>query len=154
MSAIRVLAVGIAWRDDEFLVGRGYDPVKDERFVRPLGGAIEFGERSRDAVRREFREELGTEIDVGERIWVTESIFEWNGQPGHEVVFVYDVRFLDDRMYEGDTVEGLEGDTPFEACWVTLDALSSGEVPLYPEGLLEILRDRRGGTERPTHPSR
>ena len=154
MKRIRVLAVGIAWRGDEFLVGRGYDPVKEEGFFRPLGGAIEFGERSQDAVRREFLEELGVKIDVGDRIWVTESIFEWNGQAGHEVVFVYDVRFRDERMYEGDTVEGLEGDTPFEACWVTLDALSSGEVPLYPEGLLGVLRDRRGGTARPIHPSR
>jgi ADP-ribose pyrophosphatase YjhB (NUDIX family) len=154
MSAIRVLAVGIAWRDDEFLVGRGYDPVKDESFFRPLGGAIEFGERSRDAVRREFREELGTEIDVGERIWVTESIFEWNGQAGHEVVFVYDIVFRDERMYEGATVEGLEGDTPFEASWVTLESLASGDAPLYPEGLLGILRDRREGRERDTHPPR
>jgi 8-oxo-dGTP pyrophosphatase MutT (NUDIX family) len=61
-GSIRVLALGIIWRGDELLLMEGYDPAKRQTFYRPLGGGVEFGEPGRDALIREFNEELGAEL--------------------------------------------------------------------------------------------
>jgi 8-oxo-dGTP pyrophosphatase MutT (NUDIX family) len=66
---IRVLALGIIWRGDELLLMECYDPTKRQTYfrplgggVRPLGGGVEFGEHAREAMIREFAEELGVEL--------------------------------------------------------------------------------------------
>ncbi|WP_072482389.1 NUDIX domain-containing protein [Amycolatopsis australiensis] len=58
MPAIRPIVLGVIRRGDALLVFEGRDDVKGETCYRPLGGGIEHGERSEDALRREFREEL------------------------------------------------------------------------------------------------
>ncbi|WP_266079830.1 NUDIX domain-containing protein [Haladaptatus caseinilyticus] len=35
----------------------------DDPFYYPLGGSVEFGEHSEDALRREFHEELGVSLE-------------------------------------------------------------------------------------------
>lgn len=59
---IRPLAICLFRRGDRILVAEGFDPVKGETFYRPLGGAIEFGERAVQTLIREFREEIGEEV--------------------------------------------------------------------------------------------
>jgi histidine triad (HIT) family protein len=49
---IRPIVIGVAIRDDRILADEGFDPQKAERFYRPPGGGIEFGETSQDALRR------------------------------------------------------------------------------------------------------
>ena len=49
-DSIRPIALGIAKKDNKILVGIGYDKVKKQTFYRALGGGIEFGETSKDAV--------------------------------------------------------------------------------------------------------
>jgi NADH pyrophosphatase NudC (nudix superfamily) len=61
---IRPLAICVFRKDGRILVAEGYDPVKDHTFYRPLGGAIEFGETSRQTVSRELMEEIGAEVGV------------------------------------------------------------------------------------------
>ncbi|WP_202879643.1 NUDIX domain-containing protein [Serinicoccus kebangsaanensis] len=74
------------------------DPARDETLHRPAGGGIEFGETSEQALRREFREEFDTELEVGERLGVLENIFVFNGRPGHEYIVVHEASFLDPVM--------------------------------------------------------
>ena len=59
---IRTIVLGIFLHEDRLLVFRGDDPARDVVFYRPLGGGVEFGERSADAFVREMREELGAEL--------------------------------------------------------------------------------------------
>jgi len=56
---IRPIAICVIRRRDEILVFESRDTVKNETFYRPLGGGINFGEHSKDAVRREIFEEIG-----------------------------------------------------------------------------------------------
>ena len=138
---IRPLALCLFRRDDgAILVAPGYDPVKQQRFYRPIGGEIEFGERAEDAVRREVREELGAEIDDPRLLAVFENLFVFLGQPGHELVWLFEARFRDPSFYARDVLEADEGGSKFEVRWVPLDVFVKGEVPLYPDGLLELLR--------------
>lgn len=59
---IRPVALGVPFRNEhEVLLARHHDDVANHDFYRPLGGGVEFGEPSEEAVRREFQEELGVD---------------------------------------------------------------------------------------------
>ena len=66
MKTIRVVAAVIKDGERIFAAQRGYGEFKDG-WEFP-GGKIEAGETPQDALRREIREELDTEIQVGEKI--------------------------------------------------------------------------------------
>ncbi len=69
---------------------RWADTSKDPRdFHRLVGGSVELGERSVDAMVREIGEELGTTLREPRLLGVLENQFVFEGEPGHEIVFVY-----------------------------------------------------------------
>lgn len=139
---IRPLAICLFRNNGRILVAEGYDPVKDHTFYRPLGGAIEFGETSRQTVRRELMEEIGAEVDGLQYLGTLENIFVFNGEPGHEIVMVYDGVLTDSGLYEQAGVEGNEADIDesFMAVWKNISEFVEGKSTLYPEGLLELMR--------------
>lgn len=137
MSSIRPIALAVIRRGDSLLVFEARDDVKGETFHRPLGGGIEFGEHSKDALVREFGEELGAEIEVGDRLGVLENVFTWQDRPGHEIAFVFAAEFVDDRFYRRDEMKIL--DDPGTARWVDLADFRDGRKILYPTGLIELL---------------
>jgi len=135
---MRAVALALIRRDEEILVERGYDTAKTEMFYRLLGGTIEFGELGADAVRRELREELGIEIEVGPRIATIENIFTWEGKPWHEIALVYDCAPGDADLPEGEW-KVPEGGVTHEVCWKRPSDFGAGGERLYPEELLELL---------------
>ena len=141
MSArrIRPIAIGVIWNNGSLLVEHGFDSVGQKQFFRPPGGAIEFGERAVDALRREFIEELGAELIEPKLVTVIENIFEYEAQPHHELVFVFEARFKDSRLYERAEFEIQEVSVRTAASWKSLDELAGGARPLYPEGLVAVL---------------
>jgi 8-oxo-dGTP pyrophosphatase MutT (NUDIX family) len=139
---IRAIAICVFRNGDRIFVPELSDPLKKQTFYRPLGGSIEFGERSHDTVARELREEIDVEVSNLRYIGTIENIFTYNGQEGHEIVQVYEGDFADRSIYEREYVEGREGDgTQFKVVWKSLDEFSD-ETPLYPDGLMEVLRER------------
>ena len=74
---IRPIVLGIVKKDNKILVSEGYDKVKNETFYRSIGGGIKFLENSKDALKREFREELNIDINVGEFLGISENIFTY-----------------------------------------------------------------------------
>jgi len=140
---IRPLALCLFRNSGRILVFEGYDPHKQQTFYRPLGGGIEFGERAEDAVRREIREEIGAEIDSLTYLLTLENIFTYNGEPGHEIVMVFDGQLVDERLYTQDRIPGQETDgaqhAPMCVLWKRLEEFGP-RAPLYPAGLLERLK--------------
>ncbi len=136
---IRPLALGIVWRGDALLVFEAYDHVKGENFYRPLGGGIEFGERSQEALRREFREELGVELTGVRYLATLENIFTCNGERGHEIILFYEATLADPSFYERETFEVHEETETLMARWMPLREFQTDDLPLYPDGLLELL---------------
>ena len=139
-DTIRTVALAICRDGDRILVERGYDAVRDEHFLRPIGGGVEFGERAVDALTREWREELGLELEEPTLLGVIESLFTYNGRAGHEVAFVFSARLADQSVCERDEVVATEPDgLRHVAVWVPIDELRHGPTPLKPAALLDLL---------------
>jgi ADP-ribose pyrophosphatase YjhB (NUDIX family) len=135
---MRVAALALIRKGNEILVERGYDTVKGEVFYRLLGGTIELGELGADAVRRELREELGVEAEVGERLAAIENIFTWEGTLWHEILLVYECALADGAVPDG-AWKVPEGDVVHEVCWKRASEFGLDGERLYPEDLLDLL---------------
>ena len=137
---MRVAALALIRRGDAILVERGYDTARTEMFYRLLGGTIEEGELGADAVRRELREELGVELEVGPQIATIENIFTWEAKPWHEILLVYECGLADGAVPDGEW-EAPEGDVVHEVCWKRASDFGPNGDRLYPEELLSLLTD-------------
>ena len=140
-TRIRPIAVCLFRNNNRILVSEGFDSIKQDYYYRPLGGGIEYGETSREAVAREIREELGAEIENVRLLGVVENIFVYQGEQGHEIVFVFDAEFADKSLYQLDEIDGYEqeADIKFKAKWYPLGANGNGDGRLVPESLAEWL---------------
>src|SRR3954447_17880296 len=100
---IKVKARAIIRRGGDVLLSFAIDPASGVRYGRFLGGAIEFGERSEDTVRRELHEEIGFELGHVSPVGVVEDVCEWGGRLHHEITFVFDASFADPAAYQRDS---------------------------------------------------
>lgn len=138
-ARIRPISICLLRRGDEILVHESYDSVKERGFARPLGGGIDFGETSAAAAIREIKEELGADITGVELLGIVENIFVYEGEPGHEMVFVYDGRFVDESLYGQESLDVVEGKRQFKAVWRSPQALRDGPCYLVPEEIWQFL---------------
>lgn len=141
-ARVRPIAICVFRRDDFILVAEGNDPTKKQLFYRPMGGAIEFGERSDQTLRREIREEIDAEITNLQYLGTIENVFTYDGQTGHEIVLIYAGEFVDKSYYNESVIIGKEDDgSEFKAVWKSLTEFRRKQIPLYPDGLLQLLEN-------------
>lgn len=133
---IRPIALGIVVRDGKILACKGYDKVKGIHFYRVIGGGIEFLEKSNETLKREFMEEMGVNITVGEFLGIDENIFTYNGNRAHEIILLYRAA-LDESDYRD--IYYHEGDTNCPIEWVDVEDIKSGKTILYPTSVIEYL---------------
>ncbi|MFA6255521.1 MAG: NUDIX hydrolase [Patescibacteria group bacterium] len=137
---IRPIAICIFYFQGKILATQGYDRVRKEKFYRPIGGGINFGETSRKALIREVKEELSTEITALKKMGTFENIFTYQGKKGHEIIFVYDAKFVDPKFYSKKKIIVSEEGTKSEAVWLKINDLSKKNILLYPVGLKELIK--------------
>ncbi|MFC5380721.1 NUDIX domain-containing protein [Aquipuribacter nitratireducens] len=138
---VRVLALAAARRPDgRLLVQRSRHPVSGETFHRLVGGGVDFGETAAQALTRELDEELGADAVVAPvpLAWL-ENLFELGGVPGHEVCAVL-ATTLDEPAVTGRDDLGTIPGTSATAHWLLEDEVLDGPVPLYPDGVGDVLR--------------
>lgn len=139
-AGIRVVAVCVFRDGDRMLVFEGFDSVKQAPFYRPLGGGVEAGETAAEALTREIREEMDQEVADLRLLGVIENLFALEGAPGHEIMFVFDGRFVDPSVYTLDPVPAVEHNgSPLKAAWRPI-ASFDGYHRLVPEALMGLLR--------------
>lgn len=139
-TKIRVLALGIILNKNRIFVSQSYDSHKQENFYRALGGGVEFGETSYQALQREFQEEIQAELTNIKYLGCLESIFTCNGQPGHEILQIYQADFVDPNFYQLEQVIFYEKDRQETAVWVEMERFQLGELKLVPEGFLDLVK--------------
>ena len=131
-GTVTIKAMCIFRKGDKLLFSRGYDEVKKEAFLRPLGGHVEFGERGDETVRREMQEELGCDAQNVQFLSALENIFVYNGKQQHEIILVYRGELVDKTLYEKDSFTFMEGECKAEARWFSKADIEKENVPVYP----------------------
>ena len=143
---IRPIVICVFRHGDRIFVAEYRNPATGAKFYRPLGGAIRFGEYSRECIVREIREELGAEIQDLAYLGTIENVFTYVGQRGHEIVLVYRANLADPHLYEVESVPCQEDDgSGFTAVWKPLADFRAGQAPLYPTGILDLLDQAKEG---------
>lgn len=66
---------------DEFIRGNYY--------TKFPGGGLEFGEGTRDCLKREMKEEMDLEVEVGEHLYTTDFFQMSAFNPQHQIVSIY-----------------------------------------------------------------
>ena len=130
---------GLLVRDGKVLLQKHRE--KEEYYI--IGGHITSLETAKDALKREFKEELGAEIGVDNLMAVAEMFYPWEETPWHQICFYYKVHLGDEKsmplegvIHGHDELGGQKFDLDF--CWVPVDRLEKG-LELYPPQLIPII---------------
>lgn len=129
---IKIKAMCLLHKNGKVLVSKCFDKVKNEHFYRVLGGSMNFFETSETGVRREIQEELNSEIKNLKFIDVIENLFIYEGDKGHEVVFLYSGDLSRKELYEQNPIHVVDDAHEFDAEWIPIKDILAGEIPLYP----------------------
>ena len=63
--------------------------IRGNYFTKFPGGGLEWGEGTRDCLRREFMEEMNLKVEVGDHIYTTDY-FQLSGfHPDHQILSIY-----------------------------------------------------------------
>lgn len=85
---------GILIHDDQLLFQR----VPGDDGYALIGGHVAFGETTAETLIREFKEELGADIQIERLIMVGENFFPWCGRPCHQINLYYLVSLTDETQ--------------------------------------------------------
>jgi 8-oxo-dGTP pyrophosphatase MutT (NUDIX family) len=138
---INVKAYCVFHDETRILVFEAFDSANNKPFYRPLGGSVEPGETSQEAIKREILEELGEEIENVQLLGVLEEIFTHEGKPGHEVIFVYDAEFKNKSVYQKNSMTAVENNGELlDVSWKDLNFFNDHHrlVPIDLRSLLEV----------------
>lgn len=67
--------------NDEFIRGN--------YFTKFPGGGLEFGEGTRDCLKREFKEEMNLDVEIGDHIYTTDYFQMSAFNPQHQIISIY-----------------------------------------------------------------
>lgn len=145
-------------RDGDFVLLHrvGSDP-----FWALPGGRVELGETAEAAVRREMREELDSEVEVGPLMLLLENLYSYRDRPQHGVELYFPVRLpagsaLRDKTATFERQElsgGLNGEAPtpvrLEFRWFHATELAA--LDLRPAALADLLSTPPGTLQHRVH---
>jgi 8-oxo-dGTP pyrophosphatase MutT (NUDIX family) len=88
MPQLNLRVYGIFLNDTkDLLVSDEY--IRGAYFTKFPGGGLEYGEGTRDCLRREFMEEMNLKVEVGEHLYTTDY-FQLSGfHADHQIISIY-----------------------------------------------------------------
>lgn len=136
--ALRLKALAVIRRNDEILAIKFTGERDGVSYYRIIGGTIEFQEKSEDAMRREVREELGSELENLKLLKVYENFFDKKypnkpDEPFHQIEFIYTGDLVNKDLYNRELIEVAEPGITFIAEWIPISKIKNGELVMYPE---------------------
>jgi len=88
MHRFNIRVYGILINDNkQLLVSDEY--IRGNYYTKFPGGGLEFGEGTRDCLKREFKEEMDLEIAVGDHIYTTDYFQLSAFNPEHQIISIY-----------------------------------------------------------------
>lgn len=135
---LNMRAAGIIIHDNKILVHKN---INSDHYAL-VGGRVQIGEDSSQTVKREMKEELGKEVEIKRYIATAENFFNDKGQKYHEILFMYEVEFVDlnDQKIK-EPMKNLEGKDYLHYEWLDLDKLD--EYNILPAVVKDILKENK-----------
>jgi 8-oxo-dGTP diphosphatase len=88
MHGFNVRVYGILFdENNRLLVSDEY--IRGGYYTKFPGGGLEFGEGTRDCLKREFMEEMSLDVSVGEHIYTTDFFQMSAFNPEHQIISIY-----------------------------------------------------------------
>ena len=104
-----------------------------------IGGHVARMETTKETLKREFAEELHTEVEIGDLMAVGEIFFPWGSRPCHQISLYYRVHLtdkaaipLEGSFYGYDDLDNQRVNLEF--CWLPLSELP--RLTVYPRELI------------------
>ncbi|HEL1780021.1 NUDIX hydrolase [Streptococcus suis] len=101
-----VRATGLVVQDEKLYLVKS-----PEGIYYTLGGAIQLGETTEEAVQREMKEEIGIDVEVGPLAFIVENQFTLQEKSYHQIEFLYLVTPLSEPvtyLEEGNSIRQCE----------------------------------------------
>lgn len=105
-NRVRLRVSGICIENDKILLVGHKMPGHQEAFWAPPGGGIQFGETARVGLEREFLEETGLKVCVGEMLLLNEFI----GPPLHAIEIFFKIEGYTGTLNKGTDPEFSDSD--------------------------------------------
>lgn len=112
-------------------------PVNEDYSI--IGGHVARMETTKETLKREFEEELHTEVEIGDLLAVGEIFFPWGSRPCHQIALYYRISLpenasipLEGSFYGYDDLDNCRVNLEF--CWIPLEELS--KLTVYPGELI------------------
>lgn len=86
MFNIRVYGIMIN-QQKQVLVSDEY--IRGGYYTKFPGGGLEFGEGTRDCLKREFKEEMDLDVEIGDHIYTTDFFQMSAFNPEHQIISIY-----------------------------------------------------------------
>lgn len=95
------------------------------------GGGLEFGEGTRDCLKREFKEELNLDIEVGEHFYTQDFFLQSGINPKEQILMIYyKVKLVDIAQLK------IKDNTIHDLIWIDIDKLCREDVDLPTDKLV------------------
>ena len=86
MFNLRVYGV-LFGENDDILVSDEY--IRGNYYTKFPGGGLEFGEGTRDCLKREFKEEMDLDVEVTDHLYTTDFFQMSAFNPEHQIISIY-----------------------------------------------------------------
>jgi ADP-ribose pyrophosphatase YjhB (NUDIX family) len=86
MLNLRVYGIVIT-EDKQVLVSDEY--IRGNYYTKFPGGGLEFGEGTRDCLKREFMEEMNLQVEIGSHLYTTDFFQMSAFNPQHQIISIY-----------------------------------------------------------------
>ncbi|MBO9659264.1 MAG: NUDIX domain-containing protein [Chitinophagaceae bacterium] len=63
--------------------------IRGNYYTKFPGGGLEFGEGTRDCLKREFKEEMDLDVEIGDHIYTTDFFQMSAFNPEHQIISIY-----------------------------------------------------------------
>lgn len=130
MPEIEIIARAVIINGNEILLC--HTPNDSPRYYFLPGGHVEIGERIEDALNREMKEEIGTEIVSPEFLGFFENFYSQEEKNKHEINFLYKTSLTSPNP---ENVKSQESHVFIS--WVEIDKLPT--INLLPETIRQFL---------------
>ena len=136
MNNIRITSRAVLFKGGKLLLIRYHD--REGEFYVCAGGGQNTGESMHENLRRECREEIGCEIEIGEMLFTRETKFlnEINGEEIHQIEHYFSCKLAKDAQIHEGSAPDLTADG---FVWVTAEELK--KLRVFPEKLAELIEN-------------